>query len=99
MKQYMKKIELTVACIQDTVIAYTAPVCVGIIFMNITGHGKGYGYDLGSEKDISIMFGAFELIIWLLPVVPNSIFLFRKMRSLGHKYVPVMLWNIAAYPP
>lgn len=46
--------------------------------MNITGHAKGYAYDLGSEKDISIMMGAVEFIIYLLLLIPTLLYLCRK---------------------
>lgn len=46
--------------------------------MNITGHAKGYAYDLGSEKDISIMMGAVELIIYLSLLIPTLLYLCRK---------------------
>jgi hypothetical protein len=36
-----------------SVIAFSFPLCFDLIHMNITGHSKGYDYDLGSEKDIS----------------------------------------------
>ena len=32
----------------SAIISFTFPVCLGIIYMNITGHSKGYDYNLGS---------------------------------------------------
>ncbi|MDE6102320.1 MAG: hypothetical protein K2F73_05030 [Ruminococcus sp.] len=60
-------------------VAFTLPVCMGWIYMDITGHSKGYDYNLGDEKSISILMGIVELIIWLLFAVPSNIYLFRKI--------------------
>lgn len=83
----MERLKLILACIWEAIIAYTAPMCIGLIYMDITGHSKGYAYDLGSEADISVAIGCVELIIWLLLTVPCSIFVFRKMKAFGKKYV------------
>jgi len=68
--------------------AFTFPFCLAWIWMDITGHAKGYDYDLGSEKDISIMMGCIELLIWLFLTVPSNVTLFLKLRE-KHK-----LWTI-----
>lgn len=59
----MERLKLALTCIWEAIIAYTAPLCIGLIYMDITGHSKGYAYDLGSEVDISIAIGCVELII------------------------------------
>lgn len=68
-------------------IAFSLPVCIAIIYADITGHSKGFGYDLGPEKDISIMIGCIELIIWLVLALPSNIFVFRKTREKGSRYL------------
>lgn len=75
-------------------IAFSFPVCLGIIYMNITGHSKGYGYDLGPDKDISIMMGIFELIIWLILAMPSNIYVFKKVMEKGKLYaiIPVVIY-------
>ena len=54
--------------------------------MDITGHGKGYAYDMGSEADIAVFFGVVSLMLWLLAILPVTILLckkcFRKNKSL-----------------
>lgn len=60
------------------IMAFTFPICLAIIWMDITGHSKGYGYDLGPEKDISVMMGATELVIWLIAALPAGIYVFRR---------------------
>ena len=75
-------------------IAFSFPICFGLIFLDITGHSKGYGYDLGSEKDISIMFGCIELMFWLALALPSNIYVFRKTLSKGKVYllIPIILY-------
>ncbi|WP_300026133.1 hypothetical protein [Oscillibacter sp.] len=34
-----------------------SPMWVGGIYMNITGHGKGYFYDMGTETTDAVVFG------------------------------------------
>lgn len=48
--------------------------------MNITGHGKGYAYDMGSEADIAVFSGVVLLLLWLLAILPVTISLCKKCR-------------------
>ena len=50
--------------------ALFSPIWISFTFLCITGNGKGYGYDLRSEADISVMLGVVFLLLWLLMVVP-----------------------------
>ena len=60
------KLQMFFCSVWFILLSIVSPICYGIIYMNITGHAKGYAYDLGPEKDISIMIGVVELIIYLL---------------------------------
>lgn len=75
-------------------VAFTFPICFGWIFLDITGHSKGYSYDLGSEKDVSIMLGCIELLIWLALALPSNIYVFRKTMGKGKAYllIPIILY-------
>lgn len=75
-------------------IAFSFPICFGFIFLDITGHSKGYGYDLGSEKDVSILIGCIELLIWLALAIPSNIYVFRKTMKKGKLYllIPIVLY-------
>lgn len=75
-------------------VAFSFPICFGLIFLNITGHSKGYSYDLGPEKDISIMLGCIELLIWLALALPSNIYVFRKTMNKGKIYllIPITLY-------
>lgn len=77
-------------------IAFSFPFCFGWIFLDITGHSKGYGYDLGQEKDISVIFGCIELAIWLAIAFPSEIFAFRRAKKKGKVYIAVMAVIFAA---
>lgn len=46
--------------------------------MNITGHGKGYAYDMSSEADIAVLFGVVLLLLWLVAILPVTISLCKK---------------------
>ena len=82
----------------SSVMAFFFPICFYIIFTFITGHSKGYDYDLGSEKDISIMLGCFTLLIWLALALPTNIYLFVKTAKKGKFYllIPITLFIILA---
>ncbi|MBQ7990326.1 MAG: hypothetical protein IJ080_04870 [Oscillospiraceae bacterium] len=66
--------------------------------MNITGHAKGYDYDLGAEKDISVMFGCMELLIWLVLALPSIICVIRKTMAKGRIFllIPAVLYTALA---
>jgi len=52
-------------------VAFTFPICFEGIYLCITGHSKGYDYNLGEEKDISILLGCIGLIIWFVLAAPS----------------------------
>ncbi len=72
-------------------IAVTFPISFGWIYLDITGHAKGYSYDLGPEKEISILIGCIELIIWLALVLPSTIYVLRKTAAKGKRFLPIPL--------
>lgn len=72
-KEKTKNIKFIFLTIWEGILGFISPVVIGIIFMLITGHGKGYGYDLREETSFSIMFGVFCLIIWLMISLPTFI--------------------------
>ena len=75
-------------------IAFSFPICFGWIFLDITGNSKGYSYDLGTEKDVSIMIGCIELLIWFALALPSNIYVFRKTLGKGKAYllIPILLY-------
>ena len=73
--------------IWTSVIAFSFPICFELIFLDITGHSKGYSYDLGSEKDISILLGCIELVIWSILALPSIFYVFRKTKIKGIRYL------------
>ncbi len=79
-----------------SIIAFSFPICLGFIYQEITGHAKGYGYDLGSEADVSIMLGCIYLLIWLALAVPSNIYVFKKTKEKGTFYliIPIIVFII-----
>ncbi len=79
-------------------VAFSFPFCFAWIFLDITGHAKGYSYDLGPEKDVSIMLGCIELLIWLVLAVPSNVYVFLKTAKKGKQYllIPIMLYIVLA---
>ena len=79
-------------------IAFSFPLCFEIIYLSITGHSKGYDYDLGPEKDISIMFGCVGLLIWLAIALPSNIYVLRKTLNKGKVFllIPAVLYVMLA---
>ncbi len=73
------------------IIALTFPICFGLIYLNITGHANGYSYDLGSEKDISVLLGIIELIIWIAIAMPSGIYVFLKTIKKDKKYLLLLI--------
>ena len=54
--------------------------------MLLTGNGKGYGYDLRGEADISVCLGIVGVFLWGLAVIPLFIWLIRALRKLDKKW-------------
>lgn len=77
----MKKIKLLLLSIWSAFVSLISPVCIGFIYMDITGHGKGYGYDMGSESNVAVLFGIFELFIWIVALIPPLISLCNTLRQ------------------
>ena len=74
----MKKVKTAISIIWFLFVSLLSPPWVGCIYMNITGHGKGYMYDMGSEADIAVFLGAVLLLLWLLAALPVTILLCKK---------------------
>lgn len=74
----MEKVKTIILTIWFIFVSLFSPLWMGGIYMNITGHGKGYAYDMGSEADIAVFFGVALLLIWLLAILPVTISLCKK---------------------
>ena len=64
--------------------------------MFISGHGKGYAYDMGSETDISIFIGVILLMLWLAAVIPIQIWSCRKLLNYKKAFmiIPIVIFII-----
>ncbi len=74
----MKNTKTAISIIWFIFVSLFSPFWIGCIYMNITGHGKGYSYDMGSEADIAVFFGVLLLLLWLLAILPVTISLCKK---------------------
>ncbi len=74
----MEKVKTAILIIWFLLVSISSPLWVGCIYMNITGHGKGYMYDMGSEADIAVLFGVVGLLLWLLAILPVTFSLCKK---------------------
>lgn len=74
----MQKVKTFFSIIWFFLVSLSSPLWIGIIYMDITGHGKGYAYNMGSETDIAVFFGVVELLLWLLAILPVTISLCKK---------------------
>jgi hypothetical protein len=92
----LKKLKFILSSIWIMIIGLISPLWVGGIYMFITGHGKGYAYDLGSEADISIFIGFILLLIWLAAIVPIMLWSCRKWFNMKGFFalIPVMIFII-----
>ncbi|MCR5815932.1 MAG: hypothetical protein K6F91_03525 [Ruminococcus sp.] len=72
------------------VVAFFFPICFACIYLDITGHSKGYDYDLGVEKDFYAGIGAVELMIWAALALPSLFYVFRKTQTKGKAYVLII---------
>jgi len=92
----MEKIKLAIAYTWQGIIAFISPIWIGMIYMYITGHGKGYGYKLGSEADIYIIEGVIALILWIIVLFPVTIWLQTKFYRIqkGMAIIPLLSFII-----
>lgn len=84
------------ALIWQALMGLVSPIWCTFIFYFITGNGKGFGYDLRDEKDIYIISGATQLIIYLLVVVPVFVYLIKIFRQKGKwmSLIPVLIFVV-----
>lgn len=88
-----KKIIFGINALWSAIIAFSFPICLALIYIDITGNSKGYAYNLGAEKDISIMFGVVELIVWLLFAIPSNLYILKRIIR-KNKYLLLIYFSI-----
>ncbi len=88
----MKKTKTVISIIWFLFVSISSPLWTGCIYMNLTGHGKGYAYDMGSEADIAVFFGVLLLILWLLAILPVMFSLCKKCyhRKRSFVWIPIL---------
>ncbi|MCR4779742.1 MAG: hypothetical protein K5876_01460 [Ruminiclostridium sp.] len=89
-----KKIVYALNLLWTCAAAYLSPLAFGLIYFDITGHSKGYAYDLGPEKDVSVMFGCAGLVLGLALTLPSLIYVTVRTKRTGAAFLflLIMLW-------
>ena len=82
----MKRCGIVIVCLWEGLMGLATPFYAGAVFMLLTGNGKGYGYDLRGETDISVCLGIVGVFLWGLAVIPLVIWLIRELRKLDKKW-------------
>ncbi len=77
----MKKVTTALSILWFALVSLSSPLWTGCIWMNLTGHGKGYGYDMGGEAGVAVFLGAALLLLWLLALLPVTAFLCKKCHA------------------
>lgn len=92
----MKTVKTVISVVWFMFVSIPSPVWIGCIYMNLTGHGKGYGYDLKDEAGIYVFLGVIELLIWILAVLPVTISLCKKgwNRKKAFVWLPLMAFAV-----
>ena len=92
----MKKIPVIVLAVWEFFVSLLSPSCLGIAYMNIVGYGKGYDYDLGTDKPFFMMFGWIMLIIWALISIPGLVWLTGKAAQFRKKaaILPLLIFLV-----
>lgn len=93
----MGRVKTAVSVVWLLLIGLLSPLWVGCIYMNITGHGKGYAYDMGAEADIAVLMGVVLLLLWLLAALPVTISLCRKGYCKKRSFVWLPLLAFASF--
>lgn len=76
-----KKIIIMLSCIYNIFIGYIDTVFVLLIYMFMTNHPKGNGYEVPkSDAGINMIIGIIILIIYLLLVIPLNVFMKKKTK-------------------
>lgn len=90
----MKKVKWGIAMFWQMLMGFISPLWLGWMYMDITGHGKGYGYDLGSERDIWVLWGVIELVVWIIAVLPNTVWLSKQFSHIKKVFavIPIVVF-------
>lgn len=76
-----------------------SPALVGILYMMVTGHGKGYDYDLRGETEFFIGIGVIGLILYLCLAIPGFLWSGREFFRTKRKtaLLPCFLFGLGFF--
>ena len=83
----MKKLKFVLTTVCLSFVSIISPTWIGIIYMHITGHGKGYGYDMSAESDISVLIGIILLGLWIISIFPAMAWLSKKCYNFKKTFI------------
>lgn len=97
-KKGTARLKFALISIWQGFLGIVSPFVIGIIFMLITGHGKGYDYYLGSEVVASIIIGMLFSLIWLFVSLPSFMWILFRYFEYKKKYIllPYLLYLLMA---
>lgn len=90
-KRLIHRIKFISTALWSALISIISPTWLGITYMDLTGHGKGYGYDMGSESEVAVLSGVILLILWFFAFVPAVVSLCRSCYHYNKKSVWIPL--------
>ncbi len=70
-KTGMGKPQLAIISMWQCLLGFLSPAFIGIIYMMITGHGKGYDYDLREETGFYVELGIIAVILYFCLIIPG----------------------------
>ena len=87
----MKKAAIFFKGLWAAAFGWFTPVLLGTAFVCITGNAKGFGADLGAEKDITQAFGVILLCLWLLAAGPWVYWCIKELREKQRAFLWILL--------
>ena len=86
-----KKASFVLLTLLTGIVGFITPVWADFTCLFISGHAKGYDYNLGDEKDISIFFGSIALVIGLIYIFSVLFLSCRRYARIKKILTPVPL--------
>ena len=77
----MKKARLFLKGLWVSAVGWFTPAWLGLASVCITGNAKGFGADLGSEKDLVLAFGVLLLLVWVAAIGPAAYWAVQMVRT------------------
>lgn len=91
-----RKLLFALTFVWSSLAALAFPIAVMLIVPSLAGYSKGWDYDLGEERSVSVLFGIMLLALWNSLTVPPAIYLFSRLGRAGRKpVIAALIWFTA----